>query len=125
MVAAAYSYTPTMVLMHSRRVITLLAIYKIPKLRYVLYSCALRNTPVDLAKVHYLDSFSIYFSAFTLITISVNQNKSRKYKKLYFVMSMIFLSIILFSIQSLNKRILNLNIVLTIMNRIFKWYALR
>ena len=36
--------------MHSRGVITLLAIYKIPKLKYVF---ARRSTPVDLPRVHY------------------------------------------------------------------------
>ena len=33
-------YTPTIVLIHSRGVITLLAIYKIPKLKYVFARCA-------------------------------------------------------------------------------------
>ena len=52
-----FFYSETFEIIHSRGVITLLAIYKIPKLKYF---CALRNTPVDLAKVHYLESFAIY-----------------------------------------------------------------
>ena len=35
-------YTPTIVLIHSRGVITLLTIYKIPKLSYVFARCAIR-----------------------------------------------------------------------------------
>ena len=32
-------------------------------------SCALRNTPVDLAKVHYLDSFALLHLYFNLIRV--------------------------------------------------------
>ena len=53
-------YSETFEIIHSRCVITLLAIYKIPKLKYVFARCAIRYTPVDLTKVYYLESFAIY-----------------------------------------------------------------
>ena len=40
-------------------IITLLTIYKISKLKYVL-AHSLHNTPVDLAKVHYFNSFTLH-----------------------------------------------------------------
>ena len=49
----------TIVVMHSCGIITLLAIYKIPKLKYVFAHCAMY-----LAKVHYHGSFPIYLLCF-------------------------------------------------------------
>ena len=53
-----YIYTPTIVVIHSRGVITLLAILQDSQVEVCF--CALRIPPVDLAIVHYLDGFSLY-----------------------------------------------------------------
>ena len=70
-----YTDTPTIVLIHSGGVIRYIA-SNLQDSQVEVCFCALRNKPVDLARVHYLDSFPIHSVSDLILESAKTRNAS-------------------------------------------------